>query len=389
MSAQISPALRLESHASIDAVPAGQWNALNRADDPFLSHEFLAALERHDCVGPRYGWLPRHITAWQGKRLVGAVPLYQKDNSYGEFVFDFAWADAYQRHGLAYYPKLVAAVPYTPATGQRLLVAEHADPALLSKALLERAETLAETSGCSSLHWLFITEQEDARLGELGLMQRLGCQFHWRNRGYSDFEAFLSSLTSKRRKNIRRERRVVREAGIRIEVLHGSEVSAEQWRTFARFYAKTFEERYSLATLTEGFFREVGRTLGDRVILVLAHDGAECVAGALLYRSPNTLYGRHWGCLRDYDSLHFEVCFYQGIDFCIRQGLQRFEPGAQGEHKIWRGFLPTLTWSRHWVAHPGFRSAIDDFLRRERPAMLDYAHSLGESSPYRQDTASP
>ncbi len=377
---------RLAVHESIDEIPVAKWNALNREKDPFLRHEFLAALEHCDCVGPRYGWLPRHLSAWQGDRLIGAVPLYQKDNSYGEFVFDFAWADAYQRHGVPYFPKLVAAVPYTPATGHRLLVAEGADRRAVSRDLVGLARGLADESGCSSLHWLFVTEAENARLGELDLLERVGCQFHWHNRDYADFEDFLSRLTSKRRKNIRRERRLVDRAGIRIEVLHGAEVSDAQWRSFAGFYAKTFEERYSLATLNEGFFREVGERLGDQVILILAYDGPECVAGALLYRSPETLYGRHWGCARDYDGLHFEVCFYQGIEYCIREGLRRFEPGAQGEHKIWRGFLPTLTWSRHWIAHPGFRTAIDDFLRRETPAILDYAHTVGQSSPYRNET---
>lgn len=381
--------MRTEVHEAIDAIPAREWNRLNDSGDPFLRHEFLAALEHHDCVGARYGWWPRHLTAWEDGRLVGAVPLYQKNNSYGELVFDFAWAEAYQRHGVPYFPKLVAAIPYTPATGRRLLVAEEADVDAVTSALHRQALSLAESLGASSVHWLFVTPEESARLGGFGLMERVGCQFHWRNRGYRDFEDFLAALSSKRRKNIRREQRQVREAGLRLEVLHGGEVRVEQWRQFTRFYAKTFEERYSLPTLNEGFFREVGRTLGDQVVLVLAHDGEGCVAGALLYRGEDTLYGRHWGCVRDYPGLHFEACYYQGIAYCIREGLQRFEPGAQGEHKIWRGFLPTLTYSRHWVAHASFREAIDEFLTRERPAVLSYAERLGEGSPYRRETAPP
>ncbi len=381
--------MKLLVHESLEDIPGGQWNALNRDGNPFLRHEFLAALEHNECVGPRYGWWPRHLTAWDGERLIAAAPLYHKDNSYGEFVFDFAWANAYQQHGARYYPKLVSAVPYTPATGRRLLLAEGVDQCKLLSALVDRAVALTAELRASSLHWLFVTAEENEQLQELGLMERLGCQYHWNNRGYADFEAFLSALSSKRRKNIRRERRLVREAGIQLELLHGPEVTDEQWRLFSRFYAKTFEERHSLPTLNEGFFKEVARTMGRQVILVLAHDADECVAAAMLFRGGDALYGRHWGCLRDYDSLHFEVCYYQGIEYCIREGLRRFEPGAQGEHKIWRGFLPALTYSRHWIAHPGFRAAIGNFLLREKPAVLDYVQSLGASSPYRSDQQTP
>jgi len=376
--------MNLEVHESIDDISALQWNALNPDDDPFLRHEFLAALEHNGCVGSRFGWHPRHLAVWDGERLMGVAPLYEKDNSYGEFVFDFAWADAYQRHGARYYPKLVSAIPYTPATGRRPLVAAGADQRRVIGALLDGAVGLAGKLGASSLHWLFVTPEQNAHFQKLGLMERVGCQFHWRNQGYDGFDAFLEALTSKRRKNIRRERRTVREAGIRLELLHGPEVTDAQWERFAYFYAKTFRERYSLPTLNEAFFKEVGQTLGRQVILILAHAGAECVAGALLYRGGPVLYGRHWGCLRDYDGLHFEVCYYQGIEYCIREGLQRFEPGAQGEHKIWRGFMPTLTYSDHWIAHPGFRAAIGEFLDKEKPAMLDYAQTLAESSPYRR-----
>ncbi len=381
--------MKLAVHASVDEIPAAHWNALNPEGDPFLRHEFLAALEHNQCVGPRFGWRPRHLAVRDAERLLGVMPLYEKDNSYGEFVFDFAWADAYQRHGARYYPKLVSAIPYTPATGRRLLVAEGTDQRRVIGTLVDGAQALAAELGASSLHWLFVTPEQNLQLRALGLMERVGCQYHWRNRGYAGFETFLEALTSKRRKNIRRERRLVREAGIRIQVLHGPEVSDAQWKQFAYFYAKTFRERYSLPTLNESFFKEVGRTLGRRVILVLAHDDAECVAGALLYRGGSVLYGRHWGCLRDYDSLHFEVCFYQGIEYCIREGLQRFEPGAQGEHKIWRGFMPTLTYSQHWIAHPGFGAAIGEFLEKEKPAILDYAKTLTEGSPYRREQSGP
>ena len=377
--------MKLDVHESIDEIPAARWNALNPDGDPFLRHEFLAALEHNGCVGAGFGWQPRHLAVRDGEQVLGGMPLYEKHNSYGEFVFDFAWADAYQRQGVRYYPKLVSAIPYTPATGQRLLVAPGADRHRVTDALVKGALGLARKRGASSLHWLFVTPAQSDRLRELGLMERVGCQFHWLNRGYDSFEAFLQALSSKRRKNIRRERRLVREAGIRLELLHGPEVSDAQWERFGFFYAKTFTERYSLPTLNQAFFEEVGRTLGRRVILVLAHDAAECVAGALLYRGGTALYGRHWGCLRDYDSLHFEVCYYQGLEYCIREGLRRFEPGAQGEHKIWRGFMPALTYSHHWIAHPAFRAAIGEFLDKEKPAMLDYAQTLAENTPYRRN----
>ncbi len=373
-------------HASIDELGDAQWNALNSRADPFLQHAFLSALEHNGCVGERFGWIPRHLGLWEGDRLVGAAPLYLKDNSYGEFVFDHAWADAYQRHGHAYYPKLVSAIPYTPASGRRLLLAEDRALEDASRVLLERALMLAEEEQVSSLHWLFVTEGEDALLRKRGFLPRLGCQFHWHNRGYPDFDAFLAALTAKRRKEIRRERRKVREAGVRFRVLRGDEVDDAQWQTFARLYARTFEEHYSLATLNEGFFREVGVRMGRHVVLILAYSNGACVAGALFYRSDDTLYGRHWGSVETFDSLHFETCYYQGIDYCIREGLQRFEPGAQGEHKVRRGFLPSFTFSDHWIADEGFRTAIADFLDRETPLVRDYAETLGGHSPYKEAT---
>lgn len=391
--------MQFEICNAIERVPADQWNALVVGNNPFLRHEFLLALERHHCASPQYGWHPRHLLAWEGEGaeriLVAACPMYIKDNSYGEFVFDHAWADAYQRHGLSYYPKLVSAIPYTPATGERILIRprlpgsteEVVDRKEIVRQFIDLAAQLAINDGLSSIHWLFITEAE-RRAFECGDVQiRLGVQFHWENRGYRDFEQFLSQLNNKRRKNIRRERRSVLDQGLQLRVIEGADVTAEEWAIFTRFYIKTFEDRYSMPTLNLGFFQEIGRTLGKQVILVLAYDQTECVAGALMYRSDDTLYGRHWGCERDYDSLHFEACYYQGIEYCIRHGLRKFEPGAQGEHKIWRGFLPTLTYSAHRIIHPGFSEAIADFLKREQPAILDYKESLDQSSPYKIPSA--
>ncbi|MDX1654712.1 MAG: GNAT family N-acetyltransferase [Candidatus Competibacteraceae bacterium] len=370
---------------SLEEVPAHQWNALVVDDYPFLRHEFLVALERHDCVGKLTGWLPRHLVCRDGRgRLLGAAPFYLKSNSYGEFVFDWSWADAYHRHGLAYFPKLVCAVPYTPAAGQRLLLTPGPEGEAVARALIRRALALARELDCSSLHWLFTTEQETDWLCQEGLMLRLGCQFHWYNPGYRDFEDFLSTLTNKKRKNIRQERRRVREGGLELQVREGPEITPEQWSTFHTFYCDTFHRRGGYPTLTLPFFREIGHTLGRQVVLVVARYHGRMVAAALSFRSRTTLYGRHWGCLADFDALHFEACYYQGLDYCIRQGLSRFEPGAQGEHKISRGFLPTLTHSAHWMAHPAFQQAVEDFLGRERPAVKAYARELKERSPYRQ-----
>lgn len=376
--------MQAQFHNSIDEIDVASWNGLVRDENPFLKYEFHAALEHHDCVGRRFGWQPMHLTLRQGGRIVGISPLYIKSNSYGEFVFDHAWADAYQRSGLDYYPKLVSAIPYTPAYGERLLVDPVAEDRLaVQRKMVEETLNRARALNLSSMHWLFTTGEEGELLKSVGMMERLGVQFHWENRGYSDFEEFLETLTAKRRKNIRRERRKVAEKGITFRLLHGPEVTVDEWRMFGEFYAKTFEERYSLPTLNAGFFQEIGHTLGDQVILVLAYDGSRCLAGALLYRSASVLYGRHWGGIANLDSLHFEACYYQGIEYAISHRLERFEPGAQGEHKIWRGFLPAMTRSYHWIADPQFSAAIENFLNRESPAILDYREELQKSSPYR------
>jgi predicted N-acyltransferase len=376
--------MQVRFHCAIEEIEPASWDRLIRDNNPFLKHAFHAALERHGCVGRRYGWQPNHLALYQNGRIVAISPLYIKHNSYGEFVFDHAWADAYRRGGMDYYPKLIAAAPYTPATGERLLIDPSIDRTSAVRTLVEAAQEWVRENRCSSMHWLFTTETEADELRSLGMMERLGVQFHWTNQGYERFDDFLDRLKAKRRKNIRHERRKVAEQRIRFRVLHGTEVKAEEWRLFAEFYAKTFEERYSLPTLNFGFFAEIGRTLGDQVILILAYQGDDCLAGALLYRSDSVLYGRHWGCRSEFDSLHFETCFYQGIEYAISQGLRSFEPGAQGEHKIWRGFLPTLTRSHHWIADLRYRVAIDDFLNKEGPAIEHYRSNLAASSPYRQ-----
>ncbi|MES9978200.1 MAG: GNAT family N-acetyltransferase, partial [Candidatus Thiodiazotropha sp. 6PLUC5] len=300
---------------------ANTWNRLVVDENPFLKHEFLAALGHNDCVGERFGWRPRHLSIHDQGRLVGLSPLYIKDNSYGEFVFDHAWADAYQRNGLNYYPKLVSATPYTPAYGDRLLVDPDADIEQVRRLMVEATLGLVDELGLSSMHWLFTTKEEGETLKSMGMFERLGVQFHWSNPGYSDFDHFLSCLTAKRRKNIRHERRKVSDSQIRFRVVTGDEVNEAEWALFTHFYSKTFEERYSLPTLNQGFFQEIAQNMGDQIVLVFAYDGSRCVAGAILYRSQSTLYGRHWGALQHYDSLHFEACYYQGISYAIEQGL--------------------------------------------------------------------
>lgn len=379
--------MRLARIDSLSDIPATEWNALVPDQNPFLSHEFLSALELHDCVGEQTGWLPWPVTARDDHgRLLGAAPLYLKYNSYGEFVFDWGWAEAYRQHGLPYYPKLVGAIPYTPASGPRLLLApDQPQPDATARAMVEFVLEESRHYGISSIHWLFPTLTDLEPMQEQGFLTRLGCQFHWRNPGYRDFQDFLDALTAKRRKNINRERRLVREAGLEVRILSGREVSDAQWRIIHEFYQSTFHRLGGVPTLTLPFFQDLATTLGERMVLALAFADGREVAGAISFRSADTLYGRHWGCRADYDSLHFEACYYQGLEYCIEHGLQRFEPGAQGEHKIYRGFLPTLTYSAHWIAHAGFRRAIADFLNRETPALRDYAQHWLQHSPYRDE----
>ncbi len=375
--------MRLKIIERIAEIDRDSWNALGVTAYPFLRHEFLAALEAEGCLGERYGWLPRHLTLWDDDgQLVGAAPLYLKFNSYGEFVFDWAWADAYARQGLDYYPKLVSASPYTPATGPKLLTHPHA-PEGTTTALIAAGQELAEQMGVSSLHWLFTLPHETEALENVGLMRRVGCQFHWENQGYADFDAFLATLSSGKRKNIRKERRRVVEAGVTFRLLDGHMATPEDWRIFHHFYEATFDKRGGIPTLSLGFFESLARSLPDGVLLVMADHEDRPVAAAFCLVGEDTLYGRHWGCSEFFDNLHFEACYYQGLDFCIQRGLQRFEPGAQGEHKVARGFLPTETLSAHWVADPRFREAIAKHLDYERAGMQDYIDEMQTRSPYR------
>jgi predicted N-acyltransferase len=376
--------LSLSLHDAIDELSASEWNRLVDPDTPFLRHEFLAAMERHGCVGTELGWIPRHLAVRdEGGALVAAASCYLKLNSYGELVFDWAWADAYRRSGLRYYPKLVVASPYTPATGPRILTGDSPLRPRYAEALIRAANQVAAELGVSSLHWLFTTEEETRWLEQGGLMPRMGCQFHWQNRGYGRFDDLIAEFSAPKRKNVKRERRRVAEAGIQFRLLRGVEVDDVQWRTFHELYRGTFDKRGGIPTLSLDFFREIGRTMGDNLLLVLAYHHGDIVAAAFDLIGAKSLYGRHWGCFADFDALHFEACYYQGLEFCIANGLQRFEPGAQGEHKVARGFLPTPTWSAHWIADPRMGNAIGRFLEHEREGMADYIAEMHEHSPFK------
>ncbi len=374
----------LMTHSAITAIPADHWNRLADPDAPFLRHEFLAAMERHGCVGEALGWLPQHLALRDEQgQLLAVAPCYLKSNSYGEFVFDWTWADAYRRHGLHYYPKLVVASPYTPATGRRLLTGDTPERHDHAQALIQGAMQIAERMGVSSLHWLFTADDEIGWLKAQGLMPRMGCQFHWHNQGHASFTDLLDTFTAEKRKKIRRERRRVTDSGIRIRRLTGDAVTEAEWVAFHRLYCDTFDKHGGIPTLTLAFFQDIGATMGQQLLLVLAFHGQRIVAAAFSLIGQHSLYGRHWGCLQDFHSLHFEACYYQGLEYCIEHGLARFEPGAQGEHKVSRGFLPTPTWSAHWIANPVFRSAIAHVLEQEQAGMNGYLTEMHAHSPYR------
>ncbi len=376
--------LRTRILGALDEVRGGDWNALDLAGRPFLRHEFLAAAERSGSVTARTGWTPSHVVVEQSGRLVGAMPLYRKDHSWGEFVFDFAWARAYEQHGLAYYPKLVAAVPFTPASGPRLLVSAEADVDAVRTALLSAAREHARTIGASSLHILFPVDAEREWLAGQGLLPRLDCQFHWRNRGFGDFEDFLATFTAEKRKKARRERRRVREAGIEFVELHGGDLDARLLETVYALHARTFLERGNPPYFTPEFFAELAARLPRALMVKLGLLHGEPVAAAVFLRGDDTLYGRYWGAAGDFHSLHFEACYYQGIDYCIREGLAQFEPGTQGEHKVARGFAPEPVWSLHEIFHPAFRAAIRDYLERERDHMHAYMEAVRTHVPFRR-----
>jgi hypothetical protein len=376
------PVMQTEIVTSIREVAEHDWNRLNHDDNPFTSHAFLDALEESGCIGGMTGWQPRHLVLREEGRLVAALPMYAKSHSWGEYVFDWAWAEAWQRFGLPYYPKLVVAVPFSPVTGRRLLMTPALD---VHEQLIEAATRYARNEGYSSVHWLFPTSEECTKLEQYGLQIRHGVQFQWYNRQYHDFADFLAGMTSRKRKNIVRERRRVQEQGIRFEVVTGENLTPAHLDQMYTFYLHTIRLHGSQAYLNRAFFRLLGERLAEHTVLILAARNGETIAGALNIRSGNTLYGRYWGSRGGYDSLHFETCYYQAIDYCIHEGISRFEGGAQGEHKLSRGFLPQVTCSAHWLANARMSDGIRDFLVREKAHVAHYRDLLNEHSPYRQN----
>jgi hypothetical protein len=372
----------------IAALSAEEWDACAGGGNPFVSHAFLLALEESGSVGARTGWAPQHLVATDAAgRLLGAVPLYLKGHSYGEYVFDHGWAHAYERAGGRYYPKLLAAVPFTPVPGPRLLVRPGTQAPQVEAALAEGLVALAQRLNLSSVHVNFLPEAQWRRLGEAGFLLRIGQQYHWENRGYSSFDDFLGALNARKRKAIRKERRAVLDAGLRLGALAGEELRPRHWDAFYRFYRNTTDRKWGRsAYLTRDFFDRIGAVLADRIVLVTAERDGRIVAGALNLRGADALYGRNWGCVEEHPFLHFEACYYQAIDYAIRHRLARVEAGAQGEHKIQRGYLPVPTYSAHWIADPAFAAAVADFLERERPAVrAEIAELTAELSPYRKD----
>ncbi len=372
--------LTLRAHASLDEVDAGGWDALTAGRNPFVAHAFLSGLEQHGCIRDALGWRARHLTLHEGGALVGALPLYVKGNSHGEYVFDWSWAHAWQRAGGAYYPKLLCAVPYSPATGPRLLAATSMRRKLLADALVSLTHELE----LSSAHVNFLPEDEFDAFDERWLA-RFDWQFHWRNdRGWRDFADFLEALNHKRRKAIRHERAQVARAGVVCEFRDGGSLDDGEWDAMHELYLATFEEKGNTPTLTRAFFRHLGRTFPSCSHVAFARHDGRIVAAALFLSSAQTLYGRYWGTRAHIPGLHFELCYYQGIEYCLRAGLRRFEPGAQGEHKLSRGFLPARTHSRHYIADERFREALRAALRREALMMEDYGRELLRHSPFAQ-----
>jgi len=374
---------------SLDRIPAEDWNALVGSQNPFLRHEFLSGLERTGCVRPETGWLPQHLVIHDSThktgRLLGAVPMYLKNHSFGEYVFDWAWANAFTQAGGQYYPKLVVGVPFTPVTGPRILVPTQSDdPDATKRLLVSTALQVMADRDASSLHWLFLSPEDTDLLGADQHLLRTGFQFHWANRAYQDFDHFLAGLTADKRKKIRRERRHVREAGIEMEVLGGHQLSDEHWRQFYEFYLSTIHAHGSHAYLTYEFFQHLGHSMPEQVVLVLARKGRDVVAGALNLRGCDTLYGRYWGCREEYHSLHFETCYYSAMEYCIREHLDRFEAGAQGAHKLARGFTPVITRSAHRLAHPQLNRAVAEYLARERQDIDHHVSELNEHAPFRR-----
>lgn len=373
---------------SLSEVSPEAWNACAGDANPFVRHEFLSALEDSGSATRETGWLGQHLVIEDAAgTLAACAPLYLKNHSYGEYVFDWGWADAYERAGGRYYPKLQCSVPFTPATGPRLLVNKDLtedQQREMGTALIAGMMQLAQNLNVSSLHVTFPTKDEWERFGDAGYLKRIGQQFHWENKGFETFDDFLAELSSRKRKNIKKERRAVEEADLEIRVLSGDEVTADQWDAFFQFYMDTTDKKWGQAYLRRDFFSLLGERMGEAVVLILVEKDGMPVAGALNLKGRDTLYGRNWGCIADYKFLHFEACYYQAIDYAIAHGLKWVEAGAQGPHKVQRGYLPQQTYSAHWIADKGFRDAVSDFLDDEARGISREMSAYGRFSPFKK-----
>jgi uncharacterized protein len=412
-----SSEISLEAVSSVSQIPADEWDAcanpvshrlLNGHDEetssslvndshcclaisynPFVSHAFFHALEKSDSACPRTGWGPRHLIARAGETIAGIVPCYLKSHSRGEYVFDRGWADAFERAGGSYYPKLQASVPFTPATGPRLLVRNGVDSEVIRAALAAGLVALCEATEASSVHVTFALEAEWKFLAGRGFLQRTDQQFHWHNEGYRNFEDFLGSLNSRHRKSIRRERRDALANGVTVHWLTGNDITEEAWDAFFDFYMETGSRKWGRPYLTRSFFSLIGETMAKDVLLVMARRNGRWIAGAINFIGSDALFGRNWGAIEHHPFLHFEVCYYQAIDFAIQRGLSRVEAGAQGEHKIARGYLPQTTFSAHYIADPSLRRAVRDYLGRERQYVAEAVRELTGAGPFRKGTDKP
>ena len=382
-----SAELTISVHPDAASIPADEWNRLaaNGAEgpsNPFLDHAFFLALEQSGCATGKTGWQPQHILIRRGDEAIGLMPMFLKSHSMGEYVFDHAWADAFERAGGRYYPKLQSSVPFTPATAPKLLAAD--DGIETRMALLGAAETLAERLGASSVHATFVPEAEETLAREAGWLVRHDTQFHWTNEGFANFNDFLATLQSRKRKAIRRERREALTDGLTVEWVTGSDLTEAHWDAFFAFYMDTGSRKWGRPYLNREFFSRISDAMADRILLVMAKDGDDYIAGALNFIGTDTLFGRNWGAVRDVPFLHFELCYYQAIDFAIERGLERVEAGAQGEHKLARGYGPQTTRSIHFITHPGLRRAVADYLDEERRAVAMHSEALETYTPFRK-----
>ena len=378
------PALTISSVDSADAIPREAWNRFCPPGDPFLNADFLSIAERHGAAGPEWGWVPCHLTTADEQGLiVGILPLYVRFNSHGDFIHDWSWASAYQQLGRTYYPKLLTGLPHTPATGPRLLVAEGPDASAIRRALIDGAQSVASGHDMSSWHVAFPHEDDRRALQEAGMLISHNVQFQWLDNGCGDFDGYLATFAAEKRRKVRAERRKVAESGLDIQVRHGNEIDPAEWPTLHALYTSTFDKFNNHAVFTAACFADLAQALGRRMVVFIARDRGQAVAVSLCFRSDETLYGRYWGCSGNYHSLHFELCFYQGIAYCLREGLQRFEPGAGGEHKVARGFTPTVVHSAHWIADPAMRKLIGRHLEVQGGAVAAYRDQAAAHLPFR------